>query len=336
MHPSNHTQLIDKNWLAHAFYRQQLKASPDAVNYLKSRGVNGEVAARFGIGWAPAGWQPLSAAFPDYRDDACLVEAGLVVQREGNKRYDRFRERVMFPITTVEGHILGFGGRVFRDDSPKYLNTESTPIFSKGEQLFGLHQAQRQISATGQVVVVEGYMDVVALSQFGRGNAVATLGTALTSSNAARLLHCSPQVAFCFDGDAAGQKAANRALETLLHVIDDLHRVRFITLPGEHDPDSFVREHGAEGWDDACLQGVDLLTFLERSVHTRYAGDWAEQRTARGLAVIKLALGATDDFVLGDVLNCAAKVCGLSRESVDARYYELRRSASKARATVAA
>ncbi|MEK7842590.1 MAG: DNA primase, partial [Pseudomonadota bacterium] len=201
------------------FYREQLKHSESAIAYLKKRGLTGETAARFAIGYAPAGWQNLAAVFPDYQAKMPtdpLVEAGLVIENDDGKRYDRFRDRIMFPILNQKGMIVGFGGRVLEQGEPKYLNSPETPLFEKGRELYNLFGARKAIREAGRVVVVEGYMDVVALSQHGIDYAVAALGTATTPYHVQKLLRQTDDVVFCFDGDNAGRKAAWRALENSL------------------------------------------------------------------------------------------------------------------------
>src|SRR3954463_12204349 len=224
------------------FYRAELKKSPKAIEYLKGRGLTGEIAARFRIGYALDDWQGLKAAFPEYEDKA-LVECGLVIEKEG-KRYDRFRDRVMFPILSARGAGIGFGGRVMGEGEPKYLNSPETPLFEKGRELYGLVQARDAIRTTGHALVVEGYMDVVALAQFGVGNAVATLGTATTPVHVSKLLRLADALVFCFDGDAAGRKAAWRALEVSLALAPDHKLIKFLFLPEGEDPDTYIRGHG--------------------------------------------------------------------------------------------
>ena len=242
------------------FYRGELKKSPRAIEYLKGRGLTGEIAARFRIGYAPDDWQALKAAFPQY-DHSGLVEAGLVIDNEG-KRYDRFRDRVMFPIYSARGAVIGFGGRVIGDGEPKYLNSPETPLFEKGRELYGLLHARDAIRAAGQVLVVEGYMDVVALAQHGVANAVATLGTATTPVHVAKLLRLADAVVFCFDGDAAGRKAAWRALEVSLPLAPDHKPIRFLFLPEGEDPDSYVRRHAKEGFERKLREAQTLSQFL--------------------------------------------------------------------------
>lgn len=253
-------------------YRQALKASPRAIEYLKGRGLTGEIAARFGLGYAPEGWRSLASAFPRY-DDPLLEESGLVIARpaeDGNeadaKRYDRFRDRVMFPIRSVQGEVIGFGGRIIDQGEPKYLNSPETPVFSKGRELYGLHEGRAAIRQRGYALVVEGYMDVVALAQSGFGNAVATLGTACTAEHVQKLFRFTDSVVFSFDGDAAGRRAAGRALEASLPHASDTRTVRFLFLPEEHDPDTYVREFGAEGFEAQVAQAVPLsLQVIEQA-----------------------------------------------------------------------
>jgi DNA primase len=250
------------------YYREQLKASPRAIEYLKRRGLTGKIAARFGIGYAPAGWQNLQAVFTDYAGKA-LKDAGLVIDGDGGRRYDRFRDRIMFPILNQRGSVIGFGGRVIepplddnRDPGPKYLNSPETALFEKGRELYGLVQARAAIRAAGRVMVVEGYMDVVALAQHEVEFAVATLGTATSATHVQKLLRQTDEVVFCFDGDAAGRKAAWHALEVSLPYLADHKAVRFLFLPPEHDPDSFVRERGREAFEAALGEARPLSSFF--------------------------------------------------------------------------
>jgi DNA primase len=229
------------------FYRGELKRAPRAIDYLKKRGVSGEIAARFGLGYAPDDWQGLKPVFDDYSATA-LKDAGLVIDSEEGRRYDRFRDRVMFPILDARGNVIGFGGRVLDQGEPKYLNSPETPLFEKGRELYGLYQARRAIRDQDAVIVVEGYMDVVALAQSGVENAVATLGTATTPVHVQKLLRMADSLVFCFDGDAAGRKAAWRALEVSLPVVSDGKTVSFLFLPQEDDPDTFVRRLGKDAF----------------------------------------------------------------------------------------
>jgi DNA primase len=249
------------------FYRAELKKSPRAVEYLKGRGLSGEIAARFRIGFAPDDWQGLKQPFEKYEDKS-LVECGLVIENEG-KRYDRFRDRVMFPILNARGAVIGFGGRVLGEGEPKYLNSPETPLFEKGREVYGLVQAREAIHAAGRVLVVEGYMDVVALAQFGVGYAVATLGTATTPVHVTKLLKLADELVFCFDGDAAGRKAAWRALEVSLPLAPDHKPVRFLFLPDGEDPDTYVRKHGKEAFEKLVREAQPLSQFLLGELSTQ-------------------------------------------------------------------
>jgi DNA primase len=261
------------------FYKEQLKRSDRAVAYLKGRGLTGEIAARFMLGYAPDGWQNLGAIFGDYNASE-LVEAGLVIRNEEGRRYDRFRDRIMFPIVNARGDIVGFGGRVLGAGEPKYLNSPETPVFEKGRELYGLFQARRPIRADNCVIVVEGYMDVVALAQSGVGNAVATLGTATTPTHVQKLLRQTDRVVFCFDGDAAGRRAAWRALEVSLQALVDGKQVGFLFLPDPEDPDSYVRKHGSEAFR-ALVDGAEPLSrYLIREFASRVDMDTPEGKAA--------------------------------------------------------
>ena len=252
-------------------YRDHLKHSPKAVAYLKQRGLSGQIAKQFGLGYAPEGWRALASVFPDYADPL-LDESGLVITGEDDdgKRYDRFRDRVMFPIRSVKGDVIGFGGRVLGDRDgtspsgagPKYLNSPETPVFHKGRELYGLFEARSALREHGYALVTEGYMDVVALAQLGFGNAVATLGTACTPEHVQKLFRFTDSVVFSFDGDAAGRRAARKALDAALAMATDTRSIKFLFLPPEHDPDSFIRAEGAEAFGEAVRQATPLSRFM--------------------------------------------------------------------------
>ncbi len=253
---------------AEQYYREALKTSPRAVDYLKGRGLTGQTAVRFGLGYAPDDWQPLAHAYADY-GDALLEEAGLVIRGEGGRRYDRFRGRVMFPIRNERGRVIAFGGRVIGSGEPKYLNSPQTPLFSKGRELYGLFEHRRAIQQAGEVLVVEGYMDVVMLSQHGVDNAVATLGTAVTTEQVRRLFRLADSVVFAFDGDAAGRKAAWRALENALPQLPDGKRAGFLFLPEGEDPDSYIRSQGEAAFRQLVARAIPLSDFLIGSLTQR-------------------------------------------------------------------
>lgn len=263
-------QLALSQWLDQAarYYRSRLKETPAAITYLKERGVTGETARHFGLGYAPAGWRNLEGVLPDYAaEDA--VRAGLVIAGEDGKRYDRFRERIMFPIRNPRGQVIGFGGRVLGQGEPKYLNSPEGPLFSKGHELYGLFEAREGIRASGRVLVVEGYMDVVMLHQHGCQYAVATLGTATTATHLGKLLRLADRVVFSFDGDAAGRRAAWRALENALPLLSDTKQLDFLFLPPEHDPDSFVRAEGLEAFEACVRDALPLSSFLLKELAQR-------------------------------------------------------------------
>ena len=244
------------------YYKAELKKSDRAIEYLKGRGLSGVIAAKFQVGYAPAGWQNLQTVFPQYENEA-LQTAGLVVENDQGKRYDRFRDRIMFPIHDQKGQVIGFGGRVINpEDTPKYYNSPETPLFQKGHELYGLFVARRAIRDAGRVLVVEGYMDVVALAQYGIEYAVAALGTATTPFHITKLMRQTDEIVFCFDGDNAGRTAAWRAAMNALSALTDGLKLRFLFLPKEHDPDSFVREFGKEKFEQEMQQAIPLSQYI--------------------------------------------------------------------------
>lgn len=243
---------------AATFYQQQLPNNVPAVNYAQSRGLSAEMVAHYGIGYAPDGWTPLAQVLQPYPSPE-LIQSGMIIDNEG-KQYDRFRHRLMFPIRNLSGQVIGFGGRVLDDSKPKYLNSPDTPLFDKGKNLYGLYEARAAIKDAGRILVVEGYMDVVALAQFGIGYAVAALGTATTAEHVKLLMRQTDNIYFCFDGDAAGRKAAWRALENALPQLKDDKALHFLFLPSEHDPDSYVREIGKARFEDNLLHQSKTLS----------------------------------------------------------------------------
>jgi DNA primase len=273
---SKHTQVLDA---AQLHYLRELRACTAAIDYLKGRGLTGAIAAQFGLGWSGTDRHGLSKVFERY-DDPVLVEAGLVIESEDGRRYDRFRDRIMFPIRNVRGDLVGFGGRIIGKGEPKYLNSPETPVFSKGQELYGLFEAKNAIRKEGQILVVEGYMDVVGLAQLGIGNAVATLGTATTPDHIKKLLRASDKVIFSFDGDGAGRKAAWRALQACLPMLRDDISIRFLFLPAEHDPDSYVREYGSEAFRAGAAEAQALSRFLLDELASRHKLEEAEGRAS--------------------------------------------------------
>ncbi len=247
------------------FYQQQLKGheqASQAVSYLKSRGVSGQIAATYGMGYAPPGWDNLSQSLgQDRKTCDLLLKCGMLNDSDG-RIYDRFRNRIMFPIRDPRGRTIGFGGRVLGDDKPKYLNSPETPIFHKGRELYGLYEARQANSKIHRLLVVEGYMDVVALAQHGILNAVATLGTATTPEHLELIFRTCPEVVFCFDGDRAGRDAAWKALVTSLPSLRDGREVRFLFLPEGEDPDTQVRKEGQAAFEQRIDQAMPLSEFL--------------------------------------------------------------------------
>lgn len=312
---SRHTQVLEA---AQAHYLKQLRQSTDAIRYLKQRGLTGQVAAHFGLGWSGNDRQGLSKVFAQY-DDPVLVESGLVIESEDGRRYDRFRERIMFPIRNARGSLIGFGGRVIGKGEPKYLNSPETPLFSKGTELYGLWEARQAIRQEGQVIVVEGYMDVVGLCQLGQANAVATLGTATTAQHVQKLMRASDRIVFSFDGDSAGRRAAWRALQACLPLLRDDVSIRFLFLPPEHDPDSYIRQFGTEAFK-ACLAESDALsTFLLQELSGRHRLHEAEGRSAFVHEALPLLAQIPETTLRIQIHNELAKQAMLTPEELTQR-----------------
>ena len=245
------------------YYQANLRSNNTAEDYLKGRGIDGATAKRFGIGYASAGWSSVLDKF-GRSDDMIerLLAVGLVIRKDNGSHYDRFRNRIMFPIRDARGRCIGFGGRVIGDEDPKYLNSPETVLFHKGRELYGLFEARQAIRNIDKLVVVEGYMDVIGLARHGIQFAVATLGTATSDDHLNRLFRLTEEVFFCFDGDSAGRAAAWRALETALPQIREGRQIRFVFLPEGQDPDSFVRDNGHKAFEEALDEGVPLSGFL--------------------------------------------------------------------------
>ncbi|RFC34073.1 MAG: DNA primase [Candidatus Nitrotoga sp. LAW] len=301
------------------YYRDQLKQSSPAIDYLKRRGLSGEIALRFGIGYAPEGWQNLGNVFANYQDSS-LLETGLVIENEDGKRYDRFRDRIMFPIVNTRGQVIGFGGRVLDSGEPKYLNSPETALFEKGRELYGLFHALKAIRAKRQVLVVEGYMDVVALAQHGVEYAVATLGTATTPYHVQKMLRLTDKVMFCFDGDAAGQRAAWRAMENALPQLIDGKSIGFLFLPSRHDPDSFIREHGTAAFEQLLHEALPLSSYVLRELSTQIDLHTQEGRTTllqRAKPLLTVISAPTTALLLRKEV---AALAGVSQAELEALY----------------
>ena len=298
------------------YYYEQLKRSEKAIDYLKARGVSGEIAHKFGIGYAPDGWQNLGAVFEDYTIEG-LQLAGLVIKNENGRLYDRFRDRIMFPIMNQKGEVIAFGGRVLGEGEPKYLNSPETPLFEKGREVFGLPQARAALRDKNTAIVVEGYMDVVALAQHGIGNAVATLGTATTATHVQKLLRQVDRIVYCFDGDAAGKKAAWRALENSLEALPEQKSIGFVFLPEKDDPDSFVREQGKDAYERMISQSVPLSEFLLRELSSHCDMTTAEGR-AKLVAEAKPLLARLQTPLLRlQLVKRLAEASGFSQSEVE-------------------
>jgi DNA primase len=281
---------------ADGFYQQQLRHHPSkhlAVNYLKNRGLDGKTAKAYGVGFAPPGWDNLLKALAANDEDKhLLIEGGMLIHQEQEKKlYDRFRHRIMFPIRDTRGRVIGFGGRVLGDDKPKYLNSPETPVFHKGQELYGLYEARLAYRELPRLLVVEGYMDVVSLAQFGIGYGVATLGTACGPDHLDRAFKYTNEVVFCFDGDKAGRSAAHRALEASLDTMTDGRTVKFLFLPEGEDPDTLVRQIGADKFErmielavpfedylfDAVAEGLNIRTMEGRATFSKRAAPLLER-----------------------------------------------------------
>ena len=258
---SNLLPLYQVQGQAAEFYARQLREHPDAGKareYLQTRGLNDEIISHFQIGYAPPGWRSLPTTLPADQ----LLASGLTISKEAGNFYDRFRDRIMFPIRDRRGRVIGFGGRVMGDETPKYLNSPETPTFKKHKEVYGLYELLATRKKPERIIVVEGYMDVIALFQHGIDYAVATLGTATSSDHAELLFRYAPEIVFCFDGDNAGRKAAWKALEASLPALREGRTSRFLMLPGSHDPDSLVREEGKEGFDLRLVEAKQLSDYL--------------------------------------------------------------------------
>ena len=326
--------LTDAMTRASDFFKLQLRSAPTAIAYLKNRGLTGEIAARFGLGYAPPGWDNLRSVFPDY-EAVVLAESGLVIDRVdedgGNKkRYDRFRERVMFPIRNTKGQVIAFGGRVLDHGEPKYLNSPETPLFSKGHELYGLFEARQAIRDAGYVLVTEGYMDVVALAQMGFPQAVATLGTACTTNHVQKLLRQTDTVIFSFDGDKAGRRAARRALEACLPHVTDNKTIKFLFLPTEHDPDSYVRAYGKEGFEQEIQEAMPLSQFLIKEAVGEHDMSSPEGRARAQFDAKPMLQAMTPTALRLQIVHALAQVTMTSTYEIES-LYELSKPVAPAR-----
>ncbi len=315
----DHYGLLEK---VERYFRQQLRhhrQAERAVDYLKARGLSGEIAQTFGLGYAPPGWDNLLRQLTAQADRELACELGLLVKKDDGSLYDRFRDRIMFPIRDRRGRCIGFGGRVLGDESPKYMNSPESPVFHKGQELYGLFEARKAGQKLERLLVVEGYMDVVALAQFGLTEAVATLGTATTQEHLERLYRTVDEVVFCFDGDAAGRRAAWRALENALPAMRDGREARFLFLPEGEDPDSLVRRLGAQAFRQKTVESVPLSQFLFESLSKQVDTASVDGR-ARLVELARPLLARLPDSVFRDLmLERLAQLSGLNSAQLRAR-----------------
>ncbi len=287
---------------ADQIYRKALRENQTAIKYLQKRGIDGAAAGRFAIGYAPEGWDTVLKALAQNEEQVgALIKAGLVVENEAGRRYDRFRNRVMFPIRDQRGRVIGFGGRVLGKGEPKYMNSPETPVFHKGRALYGLHEARQHPGRAREIVVVEGYLDVVSLAQHGIEPAVATLGTATTTDHIRQLTRLSDRVIFCFDGDRAGRAAAWRAAENALPHAGGQVELVFLLIPEGEDPDSLVRLKGAETFKKLLSDALPLSNFLVGELVRQVKLDSVDGRSKLA-ALAKPVLGKISEGVYRELL----------------------------------
>ncbi|MFW2371766.1 MAG: DNA primase [Gammaproteobacteria bacterium] len=302
---------------ASQLYQQQLKTASKAVDYLKNRGLSGEISKTFGLGYAPDSWdfmlQQLGATPEQIQG---LMQAGLLIEKTKDRHYDRFRDRIMFPIRDRRGRVIGFGGRIIDQGEPKYLNSPETPVFHKGQELYGLYEARQAVRDLTRLIIVEGYMDVVALAQNGIAYSVATLGTATSKEQVEKLFRIVPELIFCFDGDQAGRKAAWRALENSLPVLRDGVQARFLFLPDGEDPDSLVRKEGQQAFEQRLQSATPLSEFLLDSLSESLDLSSVDARS-RLAEKAKPLISRLPDGVFKDLLtDQLAQRVGMTRSSI--------------------
>jgi DNA primase len=306
---------------ANRYFQEQLRSAPErerAIGYLKQRGLSGQIAAAFGIGYAPPGWDNLLRHFAHLENAATLLEqSGLVIHNEEKQRYyDRFRDRIIFPIRDLRGRVLGFGGRVLGDDKPKYLNSPETATFHKGRELYGLYEARKHSQQLERLLIVEGYMDVVSLAQHGIHWSVATLGTATTAHHLERLFKLVAEVIFCFDGDAAGRQAAQRALNVTLPVIRDGQEARFLFLPEGEDPDTLIRREGSAAFTQRVSQALPLSEFFFRQLSEQADLSSMDGRARFSTQALPLIQSMQPSLLKQMMLDRICELTGLSLEQI--------------------
>lgn len=306
---------------ASELFQQQLKTSDKAINYLKQRGLTGDVAAQYKIGYAPDNWQFLTDAFGNEQSQS-LVATGLVIEKENKKQYDRFRDRIMFPIHDQRGRTIGFGGRILDQGEPKYLNSPENVVFHKGLELYGIYEAKQHVKKLERIIIVEGYMDVVALAQHKIHYAVASLGTATTSEQIQKSLRTVQEIIFCYDGDNAGKKAAWRALENSLPIVTDGHIIKFLFLPDGEDPDSLVRTEGKDLFEKRITAATTLSDFLFNTLSKQTDTSTVDGKASFSKAA-KPLLSKLKDSVFKDLLfDKLSSIVGISVHQLQKRIDE--------------
>lgn len=311
-------ELYDILQKASSYYQQQLRQHPEknsVIKYLKDRGLSGEIARDFKLGFAPPGWQNLLEQLGSSADTKKnLLDAGFLIENPENKRnpvYDRFRNRIMFPIRDQRGRVIAFGGRVIGDDKPKYLNSPETPVFHKGEELYGLYEAKQKVRKLERILIVEGYMDVIALAQHDINYCVATLGTATSTAHLKRLFKLVPEIVFCFDGDQAGRDAAWRALQQALPLMEDGRSARFLFLPDGEDPDSQVRKIGSKAFVNSIGEATQLAEFFFENLCSQVDMESLEGRAKLGTIAMPLIKLFPDALLRQLILDQLAKTTGI-------------------------
>ncbi len=284
------------------YYQLQLKGSDKAIAYLKGRELSGDISKRFNIGYSPAGWDNVLKHFSKIYPEQQLIDSGLIISKDDGKTYDRYRDRIMFPIRNRKGQVIGFGGRVLGDDLPKYINSPETRVFHKGSELYGLYEARKNTQKLEKIIVVEGYMDVIALGQFDVSNAVATLGTATTQEHIKQLFRAVSEIVFCFDGDRAGREAAWRALENAMPVMKDGKEIRFLFLPDGEDPDTQIRKIGKEGFDTLVNEAETLTNYLIESLKGRFNLSSAEGKSSFEKELLSLVQKMPESYFKTQIL----------------------------------
>lgn len=304
----DNTSLYDVLAAASQLFQSELKKQEKAVSYFKNRGVSGDIAKEFALGFAPNAWDTLEKSLGKRFSTQILLDAGLLSKNDQGRTYDKFRDRVMFPIRDTRGRTVAFGGRILDQGEPKYLNSPETAVFHKSQTLYGLYEARKHAGKMERIIVVEGYMDVIALAQFGFRNAVATLGTATTDEHLKRLFRLVPRITFCFDGDRAGREAAWRALTHALSIVREGQRLDFLFLPDGEDPDTLLRQQGAEALQEKLDSATPLSEFLLNQLQTDHDTDSLEGRSELGHAAQKLLKPMPDGLLKDQILEAVSDI----------------------------